>query len=241
MFAEKLKVLSQTFLTLFILLSAGFLSAITAMRFAIRGQIVTVPAIVGMSLSQAEQTLAGRKLLLKVETRVYNDHVSEGAVVSVDPPVGAELKTRSRVNVITSLGPLRVPIPDLVGGTLRAAQIDLVRRGLALGLVARVDDAQVEKDHIASQEPPANSKEVLNPTVNVLLSDGPTTRAFLVPDMVGMDLNTASALVVREGFERGRVVSQSYPDVSSGIVLSQQPSAGSRVLAGATIDFTVSK
>jgi hypothetical protein len=47
MFAEKLKVVGQTLLTVFILLSVGFLSALTAIRFAIRGQVVSVPALVG--------------------------------------------------------------------------------------------------------------------------------------------------------------------------------------------------
>lgn len=241
MFSEKLKVVFQTFLTLLILVSAGFLSALTTMRFAIRGQIVAVPSLVGMSVAEGERRLAATKLLLKVETRVYNDTYAEGVIISQDPPVGAQVKTRSRVSVISSLGKRKVPIPDLVEGTLRAAQIDFIRRGLALGLVASVTNAAVEKDHIIAQEPPANSKEVLSPTVNVLISHGPAEEAFLVPDFIGMDVRKASDILTREGFVQGPVNVQPYPDVAGGVVIAQQPAVGSKILAGSTVTFTISK
>lgn len=241
MFASKLKVIAQTLLTVFILASAGFLSALTAMRFAIRGQVITVPSLVGMAVLEAEQQLGSRKLLLKVGSRVYNDVVPEGMIAAQEPTAGTALKVGRKVAVVISLGKRRVPIPDLVGGTLRAAQINLVRRGLTLGLVASVENFQVEKDRIVSQEPPLNSKEVLSPTVNVLLSRGPREGAFVVPDFIGMDLRKASSIVESEGFQRGRVGTQPYSDVPSGVVISQQPPAGSRIVTGNTIDFTVSK
>jgi serine/threonine-protein kinase len=241
MFAEKLKVVGQTLLTVFILLSVGFLSALTAIRFAIRGQVVSVPALVGLSAAQGEKELAARKLLLKVETKVYNDASSEGAIVSQEPPVGAEVKTRSRVSVVLSLGRRKVPIPDLTDETMRAAQINLARRGLTMGLVAAISNPTVDKEHIIAQEPPADSKEVLSPTVNLLLSRGPVNEAYLVPDFIGMELWRASDIVAQEGFQRGAVNIQPYPDVASGVVIAQDPPSGSKVYPGSAINFTVSK
>ncbi len=241
MLAEKLKLVGPTLLTVFILLSTAFLSALTAMRFAIRGQVVTVPPVVGLDQSQGETLLASSRLLLKVESRVYNDTQRSGLIVSQDPPVGAEVKTRSKVSVILSLGKRKVPIPHLVSETLRAAHINLVRRGLALGLVASASSSTVEKDRIITQDPPANSREVLNPMVDVLISRGPGEQAYLVPDFIGMDFRKASEIVTGEGFVRGSVNLQSYPDVSGGLVIAQDPPAGSKVVAGATVNFTVSK
>lgn len=241
MLVEKLKLIGRTLLTVFILVSVAFLSALTAMRFAIRGQVVRVPQVVGLEQLQGESKLAASKLLLKVESKVYNDSLPPGAIVSQDPPVGAEVKTRSKVSVVLSLGRRKVPIPELIGGTLRAARINLLRRGLTLGLVASVSSAMVEKDHIVSQEPPADAKEVLSPAVDVLLSRGEGIEAYLVPDFIGMDFRQATEIVAGEGFVRGAVNLQSYPDVASGLVIAQQPQAGSKVVPGASIGFTVSK
>lgn len=241
MLVEKLKVIAQKLFTLFILVSAGFLSALTAMRFAVRGQVVEVPQVVGMTVAQGEGQVAARKLLLKVESRVYNDSVAEGLIASQDPPVGAQVKTRSPVMVILSLGHRKIPIPDLIDGSLRAAQINLMRRGLTLGLVAAVFNDRLDKDQVIAQEPPPNSKEVLSPMVNVLVSKGAGEDAYLVPDFIGMDFRKASDIVKEEGFVRGEVGLQTYPDVPGGVVIVQQPPAGSKVLAGASIGFTVSK
>ncbi|MGB7623753.1 MAG: PASTA domain-containing protein [Terriglobia bacterium] len=241
MLVEKLKVIGRTLLTVFILVSLAFLSALTAMRFAIRGQVVRVPQVVGLDQPQGESRLAASKLLLKVESKVYNDTQAAGVIVSQDPPVGAEVKTRSKVSVVLSLGRRRVPIPDLVDGTLRAARIKLVRQGLTLGFVASVSSTAVEKDRVLCQEPPADSKEVLSPTVDVLLSRGAGIEAYLVPDFIGMDFRQASEIVTGEGFVRGAVNLQNYPDVASGLVIAQQPPAGSKVVPGASIAFTVSK
>jgi eukaryotic-like serine/threonine-protein kinase len=241
MLVEKLKLIGRTLLTVFILVSVTFLSALTAMRFAIRGQVVRVPQVVGLEQVQGEGKLSTSKLLLKVESKVYNDTQPAGVIVSQDPPVGAQVKTHSRVSVVLSLGKRNVPIPDLNGGTLRAARINLVRRGLTLGLVASVRSEVVEKDRIVAQEPPADSKEVLSPTVDVLLSRGSGIEAYVVPDFIGMDFRQASDIVTGEGFVRGAVNLQSYPDVASGVVIAQQPPAGNKVLPGASIGFTVSK
>ena len=241
MLVEKLKLIGRTLLTVFILVSVTFLSALTAMRFAIRGQVVRVPQVVGLDQAQGEGSLASSKLLLKVESRVYNDSQPAGVIVSQDPPIGAQVKTRSKVSVVLSLGKRKVPIPDLIGGTLRAARINLVRRGLTLGMVASVSSATVEKDRIVAQEPPADAKEVLSPSVDVLLSRGAEIEAYLVPDFIGMDFRQASEIVTGEGFVRGAVNLQSYPDVASGVVIAQQPPAGSKVVPGASIGFTVSR
>src|SRR5271154_105587 len=58
-------------LLLFILASAAFLSALTAMRFAIQGREVVMPDLVGSTAPKVQQLLRDRKLGMKVEDRVY--------------------------------------------------------------------------------------------------------------------------------------------------------------------------
>ncbi|MDP9147622.1 MAG: hypothetical protein M3N22_08165, partial [Acidobacteriota bacterium] len=54
---ERLEWLSRIALLVFILASAAFLSAITAMRIAIHGREVTMPNLVGKNVSEANQLL----------------------------------------------------------------------------------------------------------------------------------------------------------------------------------------
>ncbi|HZS72848.1 MAG TPA: hypothetical protein VFA13_13510, partial [Candidatus Acidoferrum sp.] len=63
---ERMEWLSRMVLLIFILASAAFLSAITAMRIAIHGREVTMPNLVGKNVSEANRIVTSRGLVLRV-------------------------------------------------------------------------------------------------------------------------------------------------------------------------------
>jgi len=67
---RRLEELGQMALLVFILASAAFLSAITAMRIAIHGREVTMPNLVGENVAEATSLLRSRGLNLRVADRV---------------------------------------------------------------------------------------------------------------------------------------------------------------------------
>ena len=60
-------------LLVFILASAAFLSAITAMRIAIHGREVNMPNLVGKNVTEANGLLRSRGLVLRVADRLYSE------------------------------------------------------------------------------------------------------------------------------------------------------------------------
>src|SRR5438876_9672062 len=70
-----------------ILAVAGVVSALTAMRFAIRGREVEVPVLSGKTKDEAEQILKDRGLKLKVSSSRFSS-VPEGKVLEQNPPSG---------------------------------------------------------------------------------------------------------------------------------------------------------
>ena len=59
-FRERLEWLSRMGFLVFVLASAAFLSAITAMRIAIHGRETTMPNLVGKNVAEAGQMLRSR-------------------------------------------------------------------------------------------------------------------------------------------------------------------------------------
>src|SRR5437667_12067626 len=116
-----------------ILAVAGIVSALTAMRFAIRGREVAVPPLAGKTADEAKEIVSHNGLLLKVSTSRISSKVPEGHILDQIPPSGSRLKINRTVNVLLSLGERRFPVPNLVGTSLRAAQLTLSQRKLALG------------------------------------------------------------------------------------------------------------
>src|SRR5207302_2277798 len=71
---------------------AGIVSALTAMRFAIRGREVEVPPLAGKTAEQAKEILIHNGLVLKVASSRFSSEVPEGHILDQIPPTGTRLK-----------------------------------------------------------------------------------------------------------------------------------------------------
>ena len=116
-----------------ILTVAGLVSALTAMRFAIRGKEVEVPKLVGKTKEEAELILRNGGLKLKVTSSRFSSSVCRRQSVEQIPSSGTRLKAERTVKVLVSLGEQRFAVPNLVGTSLRAAQLTLAQRRFTAG------------------------------------------------------------------------------------------------------------
>ena len=109
---ERLQWVLRMVLTLFILASVAFLSALTAMRYAVQGREVELPDVVGKRASEAQQMLQARRVGMKVEDRIYSS-LPVDRVVRQSPPPDSTVKTGQFAHVVLSLGPRKETIPEL--------------------------------------------------------------------------------------------------------------------------------
>ena len=115
------------------------------------------------------------------------------------------------MRVAESMGPQRVVIPDLIGGSERAAEINIRRRGLELGSIATATIPGGPTDQIVAQSPPANAVNVSAPKISVLLAAPEERNSFVMPDLVGRSEDDAVNEIVGAGFHVGRIASQPPP------------------------------
>jgi serine/threonine-protein kinase len=233
---ERLEWLSRMTLLVFILASAAFLSAITAMRVAIHGRETTMPNLVGKSVSEASQMLQSRGLMLRVADRIYSDQPIN-VVVRQTPPAGLLMKVSQQAHVVLSLGQRQLQIPMLEGNSLRASRIELLRAGLQVGEVTGVTMADKTADTIVIQNPKPGAGAA-TPRVDVLISQGPREVAFVMPHLVGLNESEAQHRLDVAQMRR-KVNYVSAPQWPHGAVIDQSPLAGSRIPATATIELTV--
>src|SRR2546429_1284422 len=132
---ERLEWLTRMTLLVFILASAAFLSAITAMRIAIHGREVTMPNLVGKNVSEANNMLRSRGLVLRVADRIYSEQ-PVNVVLRQTPPAGLLMKVSQQAHVVLSLGQRQLQTPMLEGNSLRASRVELLRQGLQVGEVS---------------------------------------------------------------------------------------------------------
>jgi len=235
-FRKRLEELGQMALLVFILASAAFLSAITAMRIAIHGREVTMPNLTGKNVAEATSLLRSHGLVLKVADRVYSE-LPINVVVRQTPPAGLLMKESQQAHVVLSLGQRQLRIPLLEGNSLRASRIELLRAGLQVGEVTAITMPEKPADEVVIQTPRPGTGAA-TPRVDVLISQGPHESAYVMPHFVGMTESDAQRRLDASGLRR-KVNYVSAPQWPHGAVIDQSPLAGSRLPAASTIDLTV--
>jgi beta-lactam-binding protein with PASTA domain len=233
---ERLESLGQTALLIFILTSAAFLSAITAMRIAIHGRETTMPNIIGKNVSEANRMLSSRGLVLRVADRVYNDEPIN-VVVRQTPTSGQLMKVSQQAHVVLSLGQRQLEIPLLEGSSLRVSRIELLRAGLQVGEVSNVTMPEVPVDQVVLQTPRPGAGAA-TPRVDVLISQGPRDAAYVMPHFVGMTEADASKRLDAAGLKK-KLNYVTAPQWPHGSVIDQSPLAGARVGASTPVELTV--
>ncbi|MBI4491808.1 MAG: protein kinase, partial [Chloroflexi bacterium] len=115
-------------------------------------------------------------------------------------------------------------VPDLGGHSLA----DAAQLARAAGLDVSIDSLQPSedkpKDTVIGQLPPAGSRASRTAPVKLVVSAGIQT-----PDLRGMNLNEARALLVRRGWKPGAIETQLVQGAAPGTVVGQKPGAGELV------------
>jgi len=239
-FRERVQWILRMALLLFILSSVAFLSALTAMRFAIRGREVPMPDLAGVAAQQAQQILRGRSLGIKVEDRVYSN-LPVDAIVRQSPLPTTRVKAGQYAHVVLSLGPQAVSIPQLKDLSLRAAQVELLRDGMQLGEVSSVFLPATMPDTIALQNPAPGTTNVQSPHVNLLVALGPRPPAFVMPDLSGLTVAEAESKLSPAGLKVAKVTTVTVLGATVGTVVGLTPGRGQRVDTSSTIELQVAQ
>jgi beta-lactam-binding protein with PASTA domain len=227
-------------LMLFILASVAFLSALTAMRYAVQGREVVIPDLMGRGSGDAQRMLQVRGIGMKVEDRIYNK-LPVDAVVRQSPPPNMSVKVGQDAYVVLSLGPQRETIPELEEKSLHAARIELLRSGLQVGEVSSAYLSGEAADTVLQQDPEPGTTDVVSPHVDMLVSLGPEPAAYVMPELTGLTLVEAQARLGAAGLKTAKITQSSIPGTPAGIVIDQSPMRGQKVDSTTNVELQVSE
>jgi beta-lactam-binding protein with PASTA domain len=257
--AEQMKSTLQFAMLALVLVIVAMLSGLTAMRFAIHGQEVAVPPLVGMTPAEAERAISGLGLQMSIERQYYSPQIPEGRIMSQLPLPGTKVRRGWQVRVAQSLGPTRVAVPDVTGQSEHAAELNIRRRGLDIASMATVATPGIPGDQVLAQNPTANATQLVAPKISLLVSGGADPQAFVMPSFLGQPLGSVSRTLQDAGFRLGNVtavpVAEAPADQNAGgqtaaptapaqpspasIIVAQFPAAGQKVALGTTVSFEV--
>jgi eukaryotic-like serine/threonine-protein kinase len=246
-----------------VLVVVALVSALTAMRFAIHGQEIQVPSVIGLTPADAERVVSGLGMQVEVERQYYSPQIPEGRIMTQLPVPGTKVRRGWQLRVAQSMGPQRVAIPDVTKESERAAEWNLRRRGLEIASTAEIQIPGMPADHVLAQSPPPNANQVAAPRTSLLVAITADPAAYVMPNFTGQPLGTAAKTLQDAGFKLGNVSvapplasnpvvpgnAQPNPTPESNaaspqpspasMIVTQWPPAGQKILAGAVMNFEV--
>lgn len=198
--------------------------------------LVSVPRVIGLGIAEARRTL--RSMGLQIRERTALSTSSQPAVISQIPSAGTKVEPRSVVVVTVTRRPparAKVVVPSLVGLTETAARARLSREGL--GWTTRMVASVKPAGTVIGQAPTAGAQLRDGESVALKVSSGPPR--VQIPDVTGLDLDTARQQLESAGFGVA-VTNRSTTDPNEdGVVLEQTPGSGADADEGETVMLTV--
>lgn len=237
------RALSRRAFPYFVVAAGGFLlSYLFLFFFAFPSDVLPddgrIPRVVGMDFDKASADLEKAGFhALKGQTR-FHKTTPEGIVLEQDPPAGSVQKRGAEVTLVVSAGQANATVPEVRGVTQQQAQVAIENAGFTFGSISQQTSDEPRGAVIASDPPPGTTLD-LPATVSITLSQGPA--AVQVPDLTGRTLADARSALEQLGLHLGGTSRDTSSFMPENTVLSQAPSPGSTVSAGASVNLRVSQ
>jgi eukaryotic-like serine/threonine-protein kinase len=192
---------------------------------------LNTPNVIHLTLSDAESTLADQGLKVGTIVRKYTGKPNANIVIDQNPPAGIFLRKGQAVDLVVSRGVREVPVPaGLVGQTVNEATAALEAAGLKLGsLVPKNSSAPANQ--VLGSRPPAGTSLPAGSKVVLVVSNS----RVKVPDVVGKDSSTATAIMLEAGFNPILRRSAVFTPGAIDTVVSQSPTSQTFASTGSTV------
>ncbi len=201
-----------------------------------------VPRITGMTLTQADRTIAKDHFSLVTGPKVSSVSVRAGHIVTQRPGAGASLKQGSDVTVQLSSGLPVESIPSLLGvgcnGATRLLQVNHLKASCPAAAAAYSATVPVGQVINWSYDNRVDAKRApYGATVLIALSKGVQPKT--IPNVQGMTYAQAQSELVADGLQATESTTPSAT-TPAGYVDHTDPAIGAQVPPGTTVTLYVS-
>lgn len=199
------------------------------------GQELSVPDFTGMTVTAAKRAARLSDVRVDVVDSIYVKRMQRGTVVRQDPKPGSSVKVGRCIQLtINAVTPRKVPMPNLVGYSLRSALSELSSRGFELGKLTYVND--MATNNVLSQvfrgsEIAPGSMINAESRIDLVLGLNPSENVTATPNLIGRKYRAAVDRIHENSLNVGRVVFdkdiRTFKDSINAVVYRQVPAENS--------------
>ena len=198
--------------------------------------LVEIPDLTGSEQAQALNDLQSLGFIVGIENAA-DSSVPAGFVITTQPPADTITNPDTLVTIIVSVGPEAFPIPYVVDLEVARGVYVIKESGFQVGQQLEINDDNIPRGFIISQNPIAGTKMSPDSTVDLVISAGPSL--IEISDLSRKSIVDAIQILDTLGFEY-EFIEEYSEDVSVGLVSHTIPRAGELVTIDQIIQVIVS-
>ena len=198
--------------------------------------LVEIPDLTGSEQAQALNDLQSLGFIVGIENAA-DSSVPAGFVITTQPPANTITNPDTLVTIIVSVGPEAFPIPYVVDLEVARGIYVINESGFQVGQQLEINDDNIPRGFIISQNPIAGTKMSPDSTVDLVISAGPSL--IEISDLSRKSIVDAIQILETLGFEY-EFIEEYSEDVSVGLVSHTIPRAGELVTIDQVIQVIVS-
>ncbi len=197
-----------------------------------------VPRVLGLTLAEAQAEIQRAQLQVTEGGAEPHPSAPQGIVIWQDPPPGVIAPDATKVTLVSSAGPPKIPVPDVANLDAALARSLVAAAGLTVSQVESVQ-AAAPTGLVMLTRPPAGTALAPGAGLSLVVSRGAPTIA--IPDLLGMASADARSRLELEGLQLGTVTRRRTADASPGTVVEQRPASGTLAAPGTVVDIVVAR
>ena len=198
--------------------------------------LVEIPDLTGSEQAQALNDLQSLGFIVGIENAA-DSSVPVGFVITTQPPANTITNPDTLVTIIVSVGPEAFPVPYVVDLEVARGVYVIKESGFQVGQQLEINDDNIPRGFIISQNPIAGTKMSPDSTVDLVISAGPSL--IEISDLSRKSIVDAIQILETLGFEY-EFIEEYSEDVSVGLVSHTIPRAGELVTIDQVIQVIVS-
>lgn len=225
--------------SVFVVLIILGISAVTILPDLLAPKEIEVPDVAGLELDEAIDDLEELGFTIGETIEVEDEEVDVGLIVRTNPKAGKLVKEGTTVDLYQSAGKEKIELLDYRGRSFEDV-LNLIKDDYKDILKKEVNDDEVPVGHIIEQSIEPGEEVVPEDTIlEFTVSKGP--EIFKLKDLSGYNAKGLEEYASSVGLFIDITKEEFHDTVTEGLVISQEPKAGTELKKGDKVSVTISK
>jgi len=210
-------------------------------------EVIMVPDVRNADLAHAVIQLQQKQLNVEVQLRNFSDPQLKGKVVSQDPVPGTMVRAGRPIRLTVSSGAIVDKVGNYIGKAMSEVRLNLQTLFSTSNLpLLTIGDVQYVFDKsdpgtILQQDPKPDTPLSEPTALKLVVSRGPDVKRIALQNFVGMGWQDAMDAFAKQSMPFTFKVVNAQPNQSQGVIVSQDPKAGTEVPVGTRVSVTMTR